>query len=206
MKTTNNIEKIKNALEKAKVPFEMATEFYEENLLLKIIDKNPNPIALREEIFEDIFLDNLAERCGGFNTMTYKLAKFIYEFAPELLFTKRIDETVEFCKRHAQQCEQENLNDPFTEFITSEYSFSKYRKTRDLTEQELRDVPPKTLSISFHEFTLRILDKYEEQVEKIFEDCGFDYSTKYAYGDDKEVRLDGELRSFIWQVYNQIKH
>ena len=194
------------AFERAGIPLRHSNGF-EPSLLSKIIKDNPNPEDLRRMIYEVLFQVRLQDIFDG-DRIALDLAKFFCIDYPELIYFKgRNKETIDLIKSQVAKATEESSNHAFTEFITENFVFSKFHKLMDLIEEELASIPRESLSISFHEFALfEIFGKREEQIKKIFADCGFDYSTKYVYGEEKEVRLDGELRILINEVYNEIKN
>jgi len=196
---------IVDAFDKANIPI-IHAEKYEPSLLLKMIEENPNPKDFRQEIF-DITFRNHFSNVFDHDAIALELAMFFYEDYPELVRKKeRLQEIVELVKQQAQKAKEENLTHAFTDHVRENYVFSKYKKLKDLAEQQLKNVAEETLSISFGEFAIQIFEQFEQEVEEIFEKCGFSYSTKYVYGEEKEVKLDSELQPLIWIVYNRIKH
>ena len=198
-------EIIVDAFDKAGIPIIHADKF-SPSLLLEMIEKNPNPKNFRQEIFDITFRSHYSN-VFDHDAIALELAMFFYEDYPELVRNKeRFLEIVELVKSQAQKAEEENLTHAFTEHIRENYVFSKYKKLKDLAQQELKDVPDETLSISFGEFAMQILTEFEQEVETIFEKCGFSYPTQDIYGEEKEVKLDSELQPLIWIVYNRVKH
>jgi len=202
MNTNTNTAAINDFLKNANVSQEVVATFHPD-VLSKLIKDYPNPKEFRKEL-SDITFKTWAKQVFEHNSMACDLAMFLYEDYPEYFITSKINTMVGIIKNEVARAEKENLNDAFTEHIKENYAFSKFKKIKSLVEEELANVPDESLGISLHEFALNILPLDES--EQIFENCGFDYSTKYVYGDEKEVKLDGELRLLIWEIYNKTKH
>jgi hypothetical protein len=210
MKTTLNTanKEVMDALLSAKVPVNQIANF-EPSLLEKLVKDNPQPFDLRKAIFELSFDIYLSREFEG-NPMAMSLANFFREDYPELIYMhKNSSETITLIKNQVAEAEGKSDINAFTEFIKENFMFSKFRKLKELVSEELLEVPLNTLSISFDEFVMTMFVQKEQQLEKIFTDCGFDYAYRGGdgtYDNKEEVQLDGELRILINEVYNDIKH
>jgi len=150
---------------------------------------------------ESRFKAYLALNFGVYDLGYYatSFGNFLFEDYPELFVDSKLGQTTELIRTRAQQA----VENGFVDYRG--FRFSKFQKIVERIALSFsRDYWEKGTDVLFSRLDL---DRIKRQalyllvkvpvIEQYFQTCGFEYSTDYCYGDEKEKNLDGLLDVFI---------